>query len=89
MSFRFDKRLEIWYNVKMVEAMRLVRVILIQWYFVGWSQISAGINLSLTPLNIQIHIPSGFIRIGEGVEAIYANGEYVDEYGFRGLRKRL
>ena len=69
--------------------MKLVRVILIQWYFVGWSQISVGINLSLAPINIQIHIPSGFIRIGESVEAIYANGEYVDERRFRGLRKRL
>ena len=33
-------------------------------YFVGWSNISAGISISLYQPNIEIHIPFGFFRIG-------------------------
>ena len=33
-------------------------------YFVGWSNISAGISISLYQPNVEIHIPFGFFRMG-------------------------
>lgn len=33
-------------------------------FFVSWTSISLGFHISLSPLNVEIHIPFGFIRIG-------------------------
>ena len=33
-------------------------------WFNGWTNINLGISLSLKPVNIEIHLPFGFIRLG-------------------------
>jgi len=33
-------------------------------WFTGWGQISLGINISLAPPNVELHIPFGFFKVG-------------------------
>lgn len=33
-------------------------------HFTGWADLSLGIHISLKPLNIEIHVPFGFFRVG-------------------------
>lgn len=33
-------------------------------WFVSWGSISLGLHLSLDPLNVEVHVPFGFFRIG-------------------------
>lgn len=33
-------------------------------YFQKWSFIQIGIHLSLKPLNVELHVPFGFFRLG-------------------------
>ena len=33
-------------------------------FFVGWEDISLGLNICLRKPNIEIHIPFGFIKVG-------------------------
>ena len=35
-----------------------------EFMFVGWSEISLGVNMSLTSPNIEFHVPFGFFSIG-------------------------
>lgn len=34
------------------------------WFFVNWYQLSFGINISLKPLNLEVHLPFGFLAVG-------------------------
>lgn len=34
------------------------------WWFVGWHQVSLGLNISFDGPHIEIHLPFGFVRIG-------------------------
>ena len=33
-------------------------------WFVSWTSISVGININVWPINMEIHLPFGFIKIG-------------------------
>lgn len=35
----------------------------IGWWFIGWDVLSLGVNIGL-PYNLEIHLPFGFILIG-------------------------
>jgi hypothetical protein len=33
-------------------------------YFVSWKCLSVGVSVCLKPLNVELHLPFGFIRVG-------------------------
>lgn len=41
----------------------------LSWHFVGWWALSLGLHLSLKHLNIEIHLPFGFLKISFKREA--------------------
>ena len=42
-------------------------------YFVGWWNFSFGIHFDLSSLNMEIHLPCGFIRVGRQIHYLYSN----------------
>lgn len=48
------------YQKKEIKA----REFIIHFHFVGWSDISLGVSISLTMPNIEIHLPFCWLRIG-------------------------
>lgn len=34
------------------------------WHFVGWDCLSLGVSVCWSALNIEIHLPFGFVRVG-------------------------
>ncbi len=45
-------------------------------WFVGWTAISLGLHVSFSARNIEIHIPFGFIRIGDPGPIIYESPDH-------------
>lgn len=41
-------------------------------YFIGWDHISLGMHCCLSTLNVEIHLPFGFIRIGRHFWKMYS-----------------
>ena len=49
-------------------------------HFVGWSEISLGMSISLRQPNIELHLPFGFIRIGwQGITTYFSEESFERE----------
>lgn len=60
-SFMGIKEVKYIMNLKKLSENRKFEVI---WHFVGWGSLSFGFHIDFYVLNIEIHLPFGFIRIG-------------------------